>query len=108
MITRRYPQILRRSAIIAAIVLLLGQAIAAAHFHRVAAQPEFSSTTTSAIADASCAICAAQLHSPIVAAVALALDAPKLVLEPLASAVPIEPLSAYIGPCFGRAPPASL
>jgi hypothetical protein len=98
---------LRKIALAAAILLLLGQTIAAAHFHRLPGHQEFSSTATNAIADASCAICAAHLHSPAVSAVALALGAPKLILESLVPAVPIEPLSAYLGHCFGRAPPGS-
>jgi hypothetical protein len=106
--TRRYPEILRRSAIIAAIVLLMGQAIAAAHFHRVAGHQEFSSGATTAIADSACAICAAQLHSPAAHAIVPAFDAPKPLHQSVVLAVATEPLCAYVGHCFGRAPPVSV
>jgi len=89
-------------------VLLLAQTIAAAHFHRAAAHQELSSTGSNWVADSSCPICAAQLHSPAAYVIVAALDAPKLALESIVPAVPIEPLSAYIGHYFGRAPPASL
>jgi hypothetical protein len=98
---------MRRVAAIAAIILLLGQTIAAAHCHPVSRQPELSSSGAG-LSDSSCAICAAQLHSPAAAAVAPALDKPAARENPVACAVFSGPLSVYIGHCFGRAPPASI
>jgi len=103
---RRDIEMMRKVATIAAIILLLGQTIAAAHFHPASSRLEL--TGTASIADSSCAICAAQLHSPAASAVAPTLNAPTVVENLVARAVPSGPLSAYIGHCFGRAPPESV
>jgi hypothetical protein len=108
MLQRQSTLPLRKIALAAAILLLLGQTIAAAHFHRLPGHQEFCSTATNAIADASCAICAAQLHSPAAHAIVPAFDAPKLLHQSVVLAVATEPLCAYVGHCFGRAPPVSV
>jgi hypothetical protein len=103
----RHKNLMRRVAAIAAIILLLGQTIASAHFHRASAQPEFSATSAAGIADSSCAICAAHFHSPAASAVAPALDAPTVLEDLVVVAVSSGPLAVSFGHCFGRAPPAS-
>jgi hypothetical protein len=108
MILARNKSLFRRVATIAAIILLLGQTIAASHFHRVSTQHEFSASSAAGIDGSSCAICAAQLHSPAASAVVPTLDAPKLLEASVVVAVSLEPLSEYLCHCFGRAPPASL
>ena len=75
----RHPNFMRRAATLAAIILLLGQAIAAAHNHWNSAQRQFSENSASGIADGSCAICAAHFHSPAAAAVVPVLRAPTTV-----------------------------
>ena len=105
---RRHIGLTRRVATIAAIILLLGQTIAAAHFHRTSAQQEFSATSAASIADSSCAICAAHFHSPAASVVVPALNAPTVLEDSVVIAVSGEPLSLYFGYCFGRAPPASV
>jgi hypothetical protein len=105
--TSRCAITLRRVAVVAAIVLLLGQTIAAAHFHRISRQQELAASNVG-FGDTSCAICAAHLHSAAVSAIVPALDAPKLLEKSVVFAVSIEPLCAYVGHCFGRAPPASV
>jgi hypothetical protein len=97
---------MRQVATLAAIILLLGQTIAAAHFHPVSSQREFSAGGTAGIADGSCAICSAQLHSSFATAVAPALNASTVQQNLVALMVPSGPPLVYIGPCFGRAPPA--
>jgi len=99
---------IRKVAVVTAIILLLGQTVAAAHFHRTSRQREFSASIASGFADSSCAMCAAHLHSAALSAFVPALDAPKLLERSIAFAVSIEPLCAYVGHCFGRAPPASV
>jgi hypothetical protein len=104
--SRGHIQTTRKLAMLAAIILLLGQTIATAHFHPVSRQPRVSSSTAAGIADTSCAICSAQLHSSSAPAVAPALDAPTVQQNLVALTVPSGPPSVYIGNCFGRAPPA--
>ena len=106
--SRRHINLMRRVATIAAIILLMGQTIAAAHSHRTSAQHEFSASSAAGIADSSCAICAAHFHSPAASAVVPALDAPTVRENLVARAVFAGPLSVYVGHCFGRAPPASV
>jgi len=106
--SRRYPNLMRRAATIAAIILALGQAIAAAHFHRLSAQQELSANGVAGIADSSCAICAAHFHSPAASAVVPALNAPATVRSIVICAVHTGPLSTFIRNRFGRAPPASV
>jgi hypothetical protein len=99
---------MRKVATIAAIILLLGQSIAAAHFHRTSAQQEVSVSGSAGIADSSCALCAAHFHSPATAAVVPVLDAPAVRESIVTCAVHRGPLSTFIQNRFGRAPPASL
>jgi len=108
MTSRRHMDRLRRVATIAAIILLLGQMIAAVHVHRASSQQEFAASGAAAVADSSCALCAAQLHSPATAAVIPALHAPTVLKDLIVPAVSSGPLSVYVGYCFGRAPPASV
>jgi len=103
----RRHMMIRKAATIAAIILLIGQTIAAAHFHRISSQQEFSASVAAGAADSSCAICAAHFHSPAASAVIPALDAPTVFENSVALAVFGGPLTAYIGRGFGRAPPAS-
>jgi hypothetical protein len=105
---RRHIEMTRRIATIAAIILLLGQTIAAAHFHPVSSQQGLSSSEAVGIADSSCAICAAHFHSPVLAAVVPALDAPTVVEKLVGCTVVDGPRFVYLGHCFGRAPPASI
>lgn len=105
---RHIRKMTRTVATIAAIILLLGQTIAAAHFHPVLSQQGLSSSEAVGIADSSCAICAAHFHSPVLSAVVPALDAPTVIEKLVARAVFGGPLSVYVGHCFGRAPPASI
>jgi hypothetical protein len=102
-----HARMMRRVASMAAVILLLGQMIAAAHFHLASRQQALASSGAG-LADSSCAICAAQLHSPAAAAVAPALDALAVRENPVVSVVLGGPLTVYIGNCFGRAPPASI
>ncbi len=104
----RHLTVMRRVATIAAIVLLLGQAIAGAHFHPAAAQREFSAGSAASIAESSCAICAAQLHSPAASAVAPALNAPTVLERVVVRSVDAGSLSKFVQSRFGRAPPASV
>jgi hypothetical protein len=106
--SRRHIEMMRKVATIAAIILLLGQTIAAAHFHRISPRQEFSSGGVPGIADSSCAICAAHFHSPAASAVVPALNAPTVLESQVVRAVFGGPLSVYAGHCFGRAPPASV
>jgi hypothetical protein len=106
--SRRHTDLMRRVATIAAIILLISQTIAAAHFHRASGQQEFSSGGSAGIADSSCAICAAHFHSPATSAVVPALDAPTVLENLVARAVPSGPPSVYVSRHFGRAPPASV
>ena len=99
--------IMRKIAATAAVILLLGQTIAATHYHPASSQREFSAGLES-VAGSACAICAAQVHSPAAYATVPALYTPKLLLESVVLAVFIEPLSAYASYRFGRAPPLSL
>jgi hypothetical protein len=100
----RYPNLMRRVATVAAIILLLGEAIAAAHFHRASVNQELSAGTT----DSSCAICVAHLHSPAVSAIAPAFDVPRLLQYLVTLTALSRPSSIYPGHRFGRAPPASV
>ena len=99
---------MRRIATVAAIILLLGQTIAAAHVHRTSSSQEFSAGSVGGIADSSCAICAAHFHSPCVSAVVPALDAPTLLESSVSYAVQSGPISTFVEHRFGRAPPASI
>jgi hypothetical protein len=105
---RRNNNFRGRIAPIAAILLLIAQTIAVAHSHRMSAQQEFASSVAASIADGSCAICAAQIHSP---AASSALPAPNAPTVP-ESVVPIAfqtvPFSTLIPKLFGRAPPATV
>jgi hypothetical protein len=98
---------MRRVATIAAIILLLGQSIAAAHFHPGSSQQGLSSPAAVSIADSSCAFCAAHFHSPVLSAVVPALDAPTVIEKLIARAVVGGLLSVSVSHCFGRAPPVS-
>ncbi len=105
---RRHPNLMRRAATIAALILLLSQAIAAAHVHWNLAQRQFSENSATGIADGSCAICAAHFHSPgNRAAVIPALKAPTTVEFVVAAAQLSAPPSTRIANRFGQAPPAS-
>lgn len=106
--SRRHIMMMRKVATIAAIILLLGQTIAAAHFHRISAQQEFSASSVGGIVDSSCAICAAHFHSPAASAVVPALDAPTVLESIIPFAVQTGPLSTFAQHRFGRAPPASI
>jgi hypothetical protein len=97
----------RTIATVAAVILLLGQTFAAAHFHRVSTQREVVSGAAG-MADGSCAICAAHLHSAAALAVAPALDAPTIQARITPCAVHTGPLSTFTRSRFGRAPPASI
>ena len=105
---RRHIEMMRRVATIAAIILLLGQTIAAAHFHPASSQQELSSSAAAGIADSSCAICAAHCHSPAAAAVVPALDASTILENIVPRAVHAGPLSTFVQNRFCRAPPASI
>jgi hypothetical protein len=96
------------SLIAAAIILLLGQTIAAAHFHPTSSQRQLSSTRGAGIADSSCAICAAHFHSPATAAVIPAFATPTIGEDIVLRAVHAGPRSTFVGHLFGRAPPASV
>jgi len=102
MTTRRA---IRKVAIVATIILLLGQTIAAAHFHHLSIDKEFGSAVASAATDGACAICAAQLHAPVVSAVAPALVVPEPMKRPVSYTARTEPLAPSIINVFGRAPP---
>jgi hypothetical protein len=104
---RRHMPLMRKVATIAAIILLLGQAIAATHVHPGSSQREFSASGIGGIGSA-CAICAAHLHSSAASAVAPALEAPTLRENLITAAVCTGPLFGCILHCFGRAPPASV
>jgi hypothetical protein len=104
----RNKYFLRKVAIVAAVVLLLGQTLAAAHFHRVSTQPEFSQSAVSGIADGGCAVCVAHFHSPAIFAVVPALNAPVTARDSARRAIHSAPLSVRIVLRFGRAPPASV
>jgi len=106
--SRRYPNLMRRIATIAAIILLLGQAIAASHFHWNSAHRQLSSNGVASIADISCPICAAHFHSSAVAAVIPALKAPTMVEFIVADTLLPAPPLTFIANRFGRAPPASI
>ena len=108
LMTSRCSITLRRVAVVTAIILLLGQTIAAGHFHRVSRQLELLASSGAGFAESSCAICAAHLHSAALAAIVPALDAPELFERSVVFAVSVEPLCAFVGHCFGRAPPASV
>jgi hypothetical protein len=97
----------RKIAIVAAIFLLIGQTIAAAHFHRLSAQQEFSASANG-IADSGCAVCLFHFHTPGISAAAPVLSAPTLLQHLFSFAVFSGPLSAFVRHRFGRAPPASL
>ena len=99
---------MRKIATLAAIIVLLGQTIAAAHVHRNSSSQEFSAGSVGGVADSSCAICAAHFHSPAVSAVVPALDAPTLLDSIVSFAVQAGPISTLVEYRFGRAPPASL
>ena len=101
---RRDHNFMRRAATITTIILLLGQAIAAAHFHPASVNQELSARTT----DSCCVICVAHLHSPAVSAIAPALDVPSLFENLVTLTVLSGPSLIYAGHCFGRAPPASV
>jgi hypothetical protein len=98
----------RNVALVAAMVLLLGQTVAAAHFHRVSTQQEFSQSAAAGLADGACPVCLAHFHSPAIFAVVPALDAPTIARDSVPRAMTSAPLSAYIVHRFGRAPPASI
>jgi hypothetical protein len=105
--SRPYPNLMRRIATVAAIILLLGQAIAAAHFHRTS-QREFSADGVAGIADSSCPICAAHFHSPAASAGVPTLDAPTMVERIVIRAARAGTLSTFTRSRFGRAPPRSV
>jgi len=104
----RHKNLIRRIASITAIVLLIGQTIAAAHSHRISTQHELSSSGAVGIADSSCAICAAHFHSPAASTVVPVLDAPTILENLILRAVQAGPLSTFSLDRFGRAPPASV
>ncbi len=97
----------RKIATVAAVILLLGQTIAAAHFHPLSTQHEVVPGAVG-IADGSCAICAAHLHSAAALAIAPALDAPTIPERVPPRTVYAGPLSTFARSRFGRAPPASI
>jgi hypothetical protein len=105
---RRGKEIARKLAVFAAVLLLVGQTIAASHFHPASRQLQVSSSSATGIADSACAICAAHLHSSAAAAIAPAIDAPTSLEKQMASAIFLVAQSACIANCFGRAPPASV
>src|SRR5262245_10364840 len=104
---RRHILMMRKVVTIAAIILLLGQTIAAAHVHRTSSQQELSSSAVSGIAESSCAICAAHFHSPAVSAVVPALDSPTIVESIVTGTIQAAPPSTFVERRYGRAPPAS-
>jgi hypothetical protein len=106
--SRRHTNLMRKIATIAAIILLLGQTIVAAHVHRATFSQELAAGGGSGIADSSCGICAAQLHSPAVSAVVPALDAPTLLASTVSYAVQNGPISTFVEYRYGRSPPASI
>jgi len=106
-LNHRNKYFLRNIAMVAAMVLLLGQTLAAAHFHRVSTEQEFSESAASGIADG-CAVCVAHFHSPAIFAVVPALNAPLTARDSVPRAIPSAPVSACVVHRFGRAPPASL
>jgi hypothetical protein len=100
--------LLRKVAIVAAVVLLLGQTLAAAHFHRVSTEQEFSQSAVAGIADGGCAVCLAHFHSPAIFAVVPALNAPATATDSVPRAIPSASFSVPIVHRFGRAPPVSI
>ncbi|HXN87515.1 MAG TPA: hypothetical protein VN867_15690 [Candidatus Binataceae bacterium] len=104
----RDKSFLRNVALVAAIMLVLGQTLAAAHFHRVSTGPEFSQSAVAGIADGGCAVCVAHFHSPAVFAVVPALNAPVTARDLAPRAIRSASLSARVVHRFGRAPPASI
>src|SRR3984957_18831990 len=89
---------LKKIAIVAAMVLLLGQTLAAAHFHRFSTLPEFSQSAVSSIADGGCAVCVAHFHSPAIFAVVPALNAPLTARDSVPRAIPSAAVSACVVP----------
>ena len=104
---RRNRNLMRRVATLAAILLLLGQTLATAHFHRSSAQWELSAGGTAGVADSSCPICAAHLNTSAPAPVVPALDAPTIADKLVPRLMHHAPSSTFLQSCFGRAPPAS-
>jgi hypothetical protein len=106
--SRRHTSLMRRAATFAAIILLIGQAIAAAHFHRASVNQEISAGASAGTTDSACAICVAHLHSPGVSGIAPAIDVPSLLEKLVTLTVLSRPSLIYAGHRFGRAPPASV
>jgi hypothetical protein len=106
--SRRYSNLMRKAATVAAIFLLLGQSIAAAHIHRFSARRELSASGASSVNDSACPICAAHLNSSATAPLVPALDAPTIATQLIPKALDQPPSSNFLQHRFGRAPPLSL
>jgi len=106
--SRRYSNLIRKAATVAAIFLLLGQTIAAAHFHWTLAHHELSSRDTATVADSLCPICAAHLNNSATAPTVPALDGPTIADQLAPRALHSAPHSTFVRNCFGRAPPPSV
>jgi hypothetical protein len=106
--SRRNPNLMRQVAGLAAIFLLLGQTLAAAHFHRTSAQRELSAGGAAGIADSACPICAAHLNTSAPAPVVPTLDAPTIADKLVPHLMHRAPSSTFLQSCFGRAPPARI
>jgi len=105
MSSRRYSNLMRKAATLTALIVLLGQTIAAAHFHPSSTQRAFSASGVSGVADSACPICAAHLHSTATAPIVPALDAPAIAERTVPCALETGPLSTFVRNRFGRAPP---
>jgi hypothetical protein len=108
MSSRRNSNLMRTVATMAAMLLLLVQTLAGAHFHRSSAQHELSSSDTASVADSSCPICAAHLNASATAPAVPAPDAPSIADKIVPHLAHPAPLSSFRQKCFGRAPPASI
>jgi len=106
--SRRYSNLMRNAAKLAAILLLLVQTLAGAHFHRTSAQWELSSSGAASVADSSCPICAAHLNASATGPAVPAPDAPTIADQLAPRTLDSAPHSTFVRNCFGRAPPRSV
>jgi hypothetical protein len=98
----------RRIAGFTAVVLLLAQAIGAAHLHPLPSQHKYVASAAAVSTDGFCALCLFRFHSPTALVVTPYPTAPAVAELAALFATGSEPHSSYSSHLFGRAPPASV
>jgi hypothetical protein len=98
----------RRTAIVAAALILLAQSLGAAHYHPAPTVQKLSASSAASVDDGLCALCLLHFHAPSAMSPLPSLAVPAAVQHLGLSASRSRRASSLDSHLFGRAPPATV